>query len=193
MPRTPITNRYVPKPGSVVRFAPAGATIETVTVAKGTKPAGSVFTDWIELGCIETGSVALINENAEPVFCFNPSTGRDEQIQTELTDADTRLEFSLVLQLVSDYLWQMALAAGSVHADTGAFTPGSLKGGVKQGWCKIQVQVSTEVLAVMDLWVEIRLSNPAKIRDRAAGYKPEIVVLQLGATDETGVLGTPAA
>jgi hypothetical protein len=192
MPRTAVTNRHVPKPGSTVRFAPAGRTIETVTVAKGAKPAGAVFTDWIELGCIETGEVDVITENAEPVFCFNPSTGRDEIINTELTDADTRLEFSLTLQLVTDYLWQLALAAGSVHADTGVFTPGSLKGGVVQGWCKIQVQVSTEVVAVMDLWVQLSLSNPAKIRDRASGYKPEVTILQLGASGETGVLGTAA-
>lgn len=193
MPRTAVTNRYVPKTGSIVRFAPAGRTIETVTVAKGAKPAGSVFTDWVELGCIETGNVELITEPGEMVKCFNATTGRDEIINTENTDADTRLQFNLTLQLVTDYLWQLAFAAAAVHADTGAFTPGSLGGGAVQGWVKIQCQVSTEVVVTMDLWVEVRLSNPAAIHARAAGYKPEIVVLQLGATAETGVLGTPAA
>lgn len=192
MPRTAIPTNHVPKLGSTVRFAPAGATIETVTVAKDAKPAGVDFSDWTELGCIETGTVELLTDAGEQVYCFNPTTGRDELIRTEMTDADTRLRFALTLQEVTDFLWQMAFAAASVHDDTGAFAPGSLKGGVKQGWVKIQVQVSTTVLAVMDLWVEIRLSDAAKIRDRTSGYKPQIEITQLGASDETGVLGTPA-
>jgi hypothetical protein len=193
MPRTKVTSRYVPKTGSIIRFAPAGKVIETVTVAKGAKPAGAVFTDWEELGCIETGTVAVLMEAGEPVFCFNASTGRNEQINTGDTDADTRLQFEIVAQQVTDFLWQFAFAADSVHADTGAFVPGSMKGGAKQGWIKIQTQVSTEVVVTMDLWVEIKLSNPAQIRDRVAGYKPAFTITQLGASGEAGVLGTPAA
>lgn len=191
MARTEVTSRYVPKPGSIVRFAPAGATIESVTVAKGTKPAGSVFTDWEELGCIEIGSVSVLSDPGEPVYCFNATTGKDEIINTADTDADTRLQFSLTLQEVTDFIWQMALAAGSVNGTTGAFVPGSMKGGAVQGWIKIQVQVSTEVVAVIDLWAEIKLTEAATIRNRTSGWKPVIQVTQLGDDSEAGVLGTP--
>lgn len=193
MSRTAVPSAYVPKPGSIVRFAPAGDTIESVTVAKDTKPPGSDFADWIELGCIETGTVEVLTDAGEPVYCFNATTGLDELVNTELTDADTRLQFALTLQQVTDYLWQLAFAADTPDATTGAFTPGGLKGGVKQGWCKVQVQVSTTVVAVLDLWVQIGLSDAAKIRDRTSGYKPAIQILQLVAPDETGVLGTPGA
>jgi hypothetical protein len=193
MPRTPAVTRYVPKPGSIIRLAKAGDTVETVVVAATAKPAGSSFTDWKNLGCVETAAVEILTEAGEPVHCFNATSGKWEQKSTEDTDADTRLRLNIVCQEVTDFLYQLALGANSVHADTGAFVPGSLKGGAVQGWLKVQTQVGTEVVTVLDMWVEVKLSAAAKIADRTAGWKPEIVITQLGAALDAGVLGTPAA
>jgi hypothetical protein len=192
MPRTAATTRYVPKPGSIIRLAKAGDTVETVTVSATSKPAGSVFTAWKEVGCIESAEVILLTEAGEPVFCFNPVTGRHEQKATEMTDADTRLQINVTCQEVTDFLYQLAFGAASVHVDTGAFVPGSLDGGAVQGWLKVQTQVGTEVVSVLDMWVELRLSAPANIANRTAGWKPQIVITQLGAALDAGVLGTPA-
>lgn len=192
MPRIKVATSYAPKVGSAVRFAPAGRVIETVTVSKTEKPAGADLADWEELGCIETGTVSLLTEAGEPVYCFNLTTGEDEQIRTGDTDAHTQLQFDLTLQAVTDYLWQLALGAKSVHPDTGAFVPGSLPGGAVQGWAIVQVQISLEKVAVMHLWVEVKPNNPATIRHRTAGYKPQVQVTQLKAALESGVLGTAA-
>lgn len=192
MPRTAATTRYVPKPGSIIRLAKAGDTVETVTVSATSKPAGLSFTAWKEVGCIEKADIEILTEAGEPVHCFNAVTGRWEQKSTEMTDADTRLRIKVTCQEVTDFLYQLALAAGSVHADTGAFVPGSMKGGAVQGWMKIQTQVGTEVVSVLDLWVEMRLSAPANIANRTQGWKPELEITQLGAALDAGVLGTPA-
>jgi hypothetical protein len=192
MPRTAATTRYVPKPGSIIRLAKAGDTVETVPVSATSKPAGLVFTAWKEVGCIETAEIEILTEKAEPVFCFNATTGKYEQKATEDTDAHTQLRLKVVCQEVTDFLYQLALAAGSVHADTGAFVPGSLKGGAVQGWLKVQTQVGTEVVTVLDMWVELKLSAPANIANRTSGWKPELQITQLGAALDAGVLGTPA-
>lgn len=193
MPRTAVTTRYVPKPGSIIRLAKAGDTVESVTVSATAKPAGSVFTAWKEVGCVETAEIELLTEAGEPVHCFNATTGKWEQKNTEMTDADTRLKITVTCQEVTDFLYQLAFAAGSVHADTGAFVPGSLDGGAVQGWLKIQTQVGTEVVTVLDMWVELRLSAPANVANRTQGWKPQIEITQLGAALDAGVLGTPAA
>lgn len=193
MPRTAATTRYVPKPGSIIRFAKAGDTVETVVVAAGTKPAGSNFSTWREVGCIESAEVEILTEPGEPAHCFNAVTGRWDQKATEDTDADTRLRLAVTCQEVTDFLYQLALAAGSVHADTGAFVPGSLKGGAVQGWMVIQTQVGTEVVSVLTLWVEMKLSNPANIANRTQGWKPQLQITQLGNSLDAGVLGTPAS
>lgn len=192
MPRTPAVTRYVPKPGSIIRLAKAGDTVEAVTVGAGTKPAGSVFDAWKEVGCIEKAEVEPLTEGNEPVHCFNATTGKWEQKTTEMTDADTRLRISVTCQEVTDFLYQLALGANSVHADTGAFVPGSLKGGAVQGWLKIQTQVGTEVVTVLDMWVELRLSAPANVANRTTGWKPQLEITQLGNALDAGVLGTPA-
>lgn len=192
MPRTAATTRYVPKPGSIIRLAKAGDTVETVTVSATSKPAGLSFTAWKEVGCVEVAEIALLTEAGEPVHCFNATTGLWEQKSTEDTDADTRLRLNVTCQEVTDFLWQLAMAAGSVHADTGAFVPGSMKGGAVQGWLKVQTQVGTEVVTVLDMWVEMKLSAPANIANRTAGWKPQLQITQLGAALDAGVLGDPA-
>jgi hypothetical protein len=105
----------------------------------------------------------------------------------------TQLQFDLTLGQLSDFLWQLAFAAASVHADTGAFTPGSLPGGVASGWCLIQVQVGTEKIAVMHLWVELDLPGNKTIRNRKADTTMDVKITQLRSPLETGVLSTPAA
>lgn len=192
MPRTAATTRYVPKPGSIIRLAKAGDTVETVTVSATSKPAGESFTAWKEVGCVETAEVELITEAGEVVHCFNAATGKWEQKSTPNTDADTRLQINVTCQEVTDFLYQLAFGANSVHADTGAFVPGSLKGGAVQGWLKIQTQVGTEVVTVLDMWVEMRLSAAATVANRTAGWKPQLEIIQLGAALDAGVLGTPA-
>ena len=141
---------------------------------------------------MESAEVSLLTEAGEPVHCFNATTGRWEQKATENTDADTRLQLEVTCQEVTDFLYQLAFGAASVHADTGAFVPGSLKGGAVQGWLKVQTQVGTEVVSVLDMWVELRLSAAANIANRTAGWKPQITITQLGAALDAGVLGTPA-
>ena len=184
------TTAYVPKYGSIVRLAPAGETIETVVVSSTVKPAGSVFTDWESLGCIEEGSVEVMADKGEPVQCFNATTGKWEIKHTENTKADTKLKLVLTLQEVSAYILQLAYAAGTVNGTTGAYVPGSMLGGAVQGWLKIQQQAGTEVISVLDLWVELRLADAATIANRTKGWKPKIEIVQLGAALEAGVLGT---
>lgn len=193
MPRTPVATRYVPKTGSIIRLALAGATVEAVTVAEATKPAGSSFTDWEEVGCIETAEVELLTEGGEEVDCFNATSGKWVKKRTAMTDADTRLRLSVTCQEATDFLWQLAMGAASVHADTAVFTPGSLPGGEVQGWMKIQTQVGTAVITVLDMWVAMRLSAAATVANRTQGWKPQLEITQLGAALDAGVLGTPAA
>lgn len=193
MPRTKITTSYQPRIGSRVYFAPAGKTIETVTVSKTAKPAGSVLTDWEPLGAIEKGEVGLLTEKGSIVYEFNLTTGEDEVVRSELADAMTQLQFDLTLGALSDYLWQLTFAAESVHAETGAFTPGSLAGGVASGWCLIQVQISTEKVVVMHLWVELSLPGKQSIRNLKADTTLDVTITQLRSSLETGVLSTPAA
>jgi|GEM_PF-3784331 len=192
MPRTAVISRYVPKPGSIMRLAKAGDTVEAVVASATVKPDGLVFSAWKELGCIEIAAVEILTEAGESVDCFNATTGRFERKATEMTNADTRLRLTATCQEVTDFLYQMAFAAGAVHVDTGAFVPGSMPGGVVQGWLKVQTQVGTEVVTVLDMWVEVRLSNAAKLSDRVSGWKPELEITQLGSALDAGVLGTPA-
>lgn len=182
--------RYVPKYGAVCRLAREGKTVETVVVSPTLKPAGSNFTTWDTLGCIESGSVETLREAGEPVHCFNPTTGLWEQKATEDTDADTRLRLDLTLQEVTPFLLELAYAAASVNASTGAYVPGSLKGGAVRGWLKVQQQVGTEVVSVLDLWVEVRLAEAAQLTNRTAGWKPRIQITQLKAALEAGAFGT---
>lgn len=181
--------RYVPKYGSIVRFAPVGATIESVTVARNTKPAGSVFTDWESLGCVETAELRVLKEPGQEVNCFNATTGLWEKMRTGDTDADTRLQLDLVLQEVSDYTLQLAFAAATVNGTTGAYEPASMAGGAVQGWLLIQTQIGTEVVSVLNLFVEMTLSEPAMIANRTQGWKPKLQITQLGSASEAGVLG----
>ena len=184
------TTKHVPKYGSIIRLAPAGRTIETVTVAANAKPAGTSFDDWETLGCIETGTVELLNEAGEEVHCFNATTGEWDVKQTENTDATTRLRLALTLQEVTAFLLELAYAAASVDDSTGAYKPGSLKGGAVQGWIKVQTQQGTELVSVLDLWVEVRLSSAASIANRTEGWKPEVEITQLRSALETGAFGT---
>jgi len=184
------TTKYVPKYGSIIRLAPAGRTIETVTVAANEKPAGTSFDDWETLGCIEAGTVELLNEAGEEVHCFNATTGEWDVKQTENTDATTRLRLALTLQEVTPFLLELAYAAASVDDSTGAYKPGSLKGGAVQGWIKVQTQQGTELVSVLDLWVEVRLSSAASIANRTEGWKPEVEITQLRSALETGAFGT---
>lgn len=193
MARTPVPTRYVPKPGSIIRIALEGKTVETVVVAEATKPAGIVFTDWDEVGCIETAEVETLTEAGEEVHCFDASTGKWVQKRTPMTDADTRLRINVTCKEVTDLLYRLALAGATVNATTGAFVPGSLPGGEVRGWLKIQTQVGTSVVTVLDMWVALRLSAPANIANRTAGWKPQIEITQLGAALDAGVLGTPAS
>lgn len=185
----PVT-AYVPKYGSIVRFAPEGATIETVTVSATSKPAGSVFTDWKSLGCIEEGTIEVMVEKGEVVQCFNATTGKWEIKHTENTNGDTKLKLGVTLQEVTSYILQLAMAASTINASTGAYVPGSMLGGAVQGWLKVQQQSGTEVISVLDMWVELRLSEAATIANRTKGWKPKIEIMQLGAALEAGVLGT---
>jgi hypothetical protein len=193
MPRIAVPTRYVPKHGSIIRLALAGATVETVVVAANAKPAGAVFTDWKEVGCIESADVAILTEPGDEVDCFNATSGRWEKKRTGDTDADTRLQINVICQEVTDFLYQLAFAAGAVHADTGAFVPGSMQGGAVQGWLKIQTQVGTSVVTVLDMWVEMKLADAASVANRTTGWKPSLVITQLGSALDAGVLGTPAA
>jgi hypothetical protein len=191
MPRTKVTTHYQPKLGSIVYFAREGTTVETVTVAKGTKPAGSNFSTWEPLGCVDAGTVNRLVEAGNQVVCFNATTGEDEIIKTPDSDAMTVLQFELTLNALSDFLWGLAFGADSVNGTTGAFVPGSLPGGAVQGWCVIQVQVGTEKVAVMHLWVELKISNAQSIRNRTANTQMQVTITQLRSALETGVLGTP--
>lgn len=193
MPRTKIATSHQPRIGSRVYFAPAGRTIETVTVSKTAKPAGSVLTDWEPLGAISEGSVGQLVEEGAEVFEFNLTTGEDEVVRSALEDASTRLQFDLTLGALSDYLWSLAFAAASVHADTGAFIPASLPGGVASGWALIQVQISTEKVAVMHLWVEIGLPGQKTVRNLKADTTLKVQLTMLRSALDSGVLGTPAA
>lgn len=184
------TERYTPKYGSLCYLAKEGETVETVVVASDEMPAGSVLTDWKELGCIEDGEVSILAENGEPVYCFNATTGLWDQIRTEDSDADTRLQLSLVLQKVTPFLLELAYAAADVNATTGAYVPGSQPGGAVKGWLKVQHQAGTEVISLLDMWVEIKLSEPAKIANRTAGWKPKIQVTQLRSALDAGAFGT---
>lgn len=193
MPRTKITTSYQPRIGSRVYFAPEGRTIEGGTVSKTVKPAGTVLTDWEPLGAISEGSVGLLTEEGSIVYEFNLTTGEDEVVRSALADAMTQLQFDLTLGALSDYLWQLTFAAGSVHPDTGVFVPASLPGGVASGWCLIQVQISTEKIAVMHLWVELGLPGQKVIRNLKADTTLKVQITQLRSALETGVLSTPAA
>ena len=184
------TTRYVPKYGSLVYLAVEGDTVETVTVSSTSKPAGSVFTAWEALGCIETGTVELIREPGEVVHCFNATTGIYEQIRTENTDADTRLRFNLTVQSVTPFLLELAYAAASVNGTTGAYSPGTLAGGAVKGWLKVQTQVGTEMISVLDIWAEVILAEPAMIANRTTGWKPVIQATQLKAAGDLGAFGT---
>lgn len=193
MPRTKITTSYQPRIGSRVYFAPEGRTIETVTVSKSAKPAGAVLTDWEPLGAISEGSVSQLNEEGSEVLEFNLTTGEDEVVRSALADAMTRLQFDLTLGALSDYLWQLTFAAASVHADTGAFVPASLPGGVASGWCLIQVQISTEKIVVMHIWAELALPGQKVIRNLKADTTLDVQITQLRSPLDSGVLSTPAA
>jgi hypothetical protein len=187
------TTKLTPKYGSIVRLAREGATVETETVAADAKPAGSDFTDWETLGCIETGTVEILKEASEEVHCFNVTTGEWDVKQTEDSDAQTRLRLNLTLQEVTPFLLEMAYAAASVNATTGAYTPGSLKGGAVKGWLKVQTQSGTELVSVLDLWVEVILSSPANIANRTEGWKPEVQITQLRTALEAGAFGSVTA
>lgn len=179
----------IPKYGSIVRFAPAGRTIESTTISATAKPPGINFTDWETLGCIETGSIALENETSTEVHCFNATTGEWEQRTTPNTDAVTRLIVTLTLQEVSNFILQMAYAAATINGTTGAYVPGSQPGGVFQGWLKVQTQRKTEAVSVLDLWVELGLADAATIANRTEGWKPQVTARQLKAALDAGAFG----
>jgi hypothetical protein len=193
MPRTKITTSYQPRIGSRVYFAPAGRTIEGGVVSKTVKPAGSVLTDWEPLGAISEGSVGLLVEEGAEVFEFNLTTGEDEVVRSKMEDASTRLQFDLTLGALSDYLWQLTMAAASVHADTGAFVPASLPGGVASGWALIQTQISTEKISVTHIWAELALPGQKTVRNLKADTTLKVQITQLRSPLDSGVLSTPAA
>jgi hypothetical protein len=191
MARTKVTTHYRPKLGSVVYFARQGDTVETVVVAKGTKPAGSNFSTWNPIGCVDSGTVNALLEAGTQVEEFNATTGEDEIIKTADSDAMTVLLFELTLGKISDFLWGLSFGAESVHPTTGAFTPGSLPGRSVQGWCVIQVQCGAEKIAVMHLWVELKIADAQTIREKSANAEMSVTITQLRSPLESGVLGTP--
>ncbi len=186
MPRTKITTSYQPRIGSRVYFAPAGRTIEGGVVSKTVKPAGSVLTDWEPLGAISEGSVGLLVEEGAEVFEFNLTTGEDEVVRSKMEDASTRLQFDLTLGALT-------MAAASVHADTGAFVPASLPGGVASGWALIQTQISTEKISVTHIWAELALPGQKTVRNLKADTTLKVQITQLRSPLDSGVLSTPAA
>lgn len=184
------TTKLKPRHGSTVHFAPEGETIETVEVARGTKPAGSVLTDWEELGCLSNGEVEVVSSGGEVIECWD-STLRDWITEhTENTEATTRLNLTLRVQKVTPFILQMAAAAATVNGSTGAMVPGSKSGGAWQGWIRVKVQTRTDDVMLLTLWVEIRLANPMLINSKETGYEPEIIVTGLGSSLDAAVLGT---
>lgn len=175
--------------GASIYFALEGETIETVTVAKGTKPAGSDLSGWENLGCIQEATMETVRKAGEAIDCFDPTTGEWQEEETENTKAQAHLVLNVMTATVSAFTYQMAVAAAAVSGSDGTYTPGSQPGGAYKGWIKLQKQNGTTVIDVLELWCEIILAEPAVVARRQPGYKPRYTIRQLKAADEAGVLG----
>lgn len=179
--------------GALAYFALEGDTVETVTVANSTagKPAGADYTDWKSLGCIEELTVDReITQAGEAVYCFNATTGKYQLEETENSDAEVRLVASIRFNNVTDFVFQMAMAAAAVSDSDGTYSPASQRGGAYKGWLKIQQQEGSSIVNVLEIWSEIMLAEPAVIARRQPGYTPVITATMLEGADNAGVLGT---
>jgi hypothetical protein len=175
--------------GALAYLALEGETVETVTVARDDKPAGSVLDDWETLGCIQDAQVETIRKAGETVDCFDATEGVWIEDETENAKAQAHLQLNIQLASVTPFMLQMAMAAASVGASDGAYVPGSQPGGAYRGWLKVQQQNGTSVVNVLEMWVEATLAEPAVVARRQPGYKPRLILKQLKAADDAGVLG----
>lgn len=185
------TTRFLPAPGSLIYFAPDGKTIETVTVAEGTAPAGTVLTDWEPMSCVDQATIEQVELQAgEKSSCWDATLGLWVPKKTRGRIMQLVLNFST--QDVTDYMLQMSVLAASINATTGAYDANSQPEGTYLGYIKFVQQAETEVQNTGLFRVELMLANPMPIASRS-GVKPSFRANILADSDNAGALGVVEA
>jgi hypothetical protein len=178
MSYTAPTTSLAPFFGALVYFAKEGESIESTTVASDAKPPGSDFSDWEQLGCIETASIGHEFEEGETRRCFNATTGKWEKKQTKGQVAS--IFYEMTIQEVSEFLHQVAHHVAAIDSDGGG-VPNSQEGGIYRGWVTVQQQNGTEITTLVAAWVELTMPNAMQIAGRT-GSTPQ---LRLDVIDNT--------
>lgn len=186
MAYTPPIDVIAPIYGGLAWFARDGETIEAVTVADDTAPAGIVFTDWDELGCIESATLARDIDGGEDVYCFNAISGVYEKTKT--VGRIITLAYELTLNKVTEFMLQVAHNAADVDAD-GEFVPNSQRDAIYHGWFFVQQQNGTEVTTVLKVRAELSMTQAMQIAARTAG-RPQLRLEVIGNVLNEGQMGT---
>lgn len=190
MARVPIVTSLAPFFLGAAYFAQDGKTIETVEVDEDSKPAGSVLTDWAELGCIEQATLTREVDGGDVRYCPNLSTGKWEKRRT--VGRTVSLVIELTIQEVSEFLHQVAWNAAEIDGTDGEFTPNSQPDGIYRGWLLVQQQNGDEVVTVAHLRCELSMPNAMQIAGRT-GAVPQLRIEVIDNDLNVGNFGTETA
>lgn len=171
MARVPIVTDLAPFFLAAAYFAEEGQTVEGVTVAAGTKPAGSVLTTWQELGCIQLARLLREYEGGENRYCPNLSTGLWEKKKKKGAVASLAIE--LEIQEFSEFLHRVSWNAAAIDGSDGEFVPNSQPEGIYRGWLLVQQQNGDEVVTICHMWVELTMPNATQIAGNS-GSVPQV-------------------
>lgn len=187
MARIPIVTDLAPFYLAAAYFAESGKTVEGVTVAEATKPAGSVLTTWQSLSCIEKASLLREYEGGESRFCPNLTTGLWEKKKKKGAVVSLALEFDV--QDVSEFLNRVAWNAASIDSGDGEFTPNSQPEGIYRGWLLVIQQNGVEEVTLAHVWGELTMPNAMQIAGRT-GSVPKVRFDVLGNALNVGNFGS---
>jgi len=185
----PVTD-YVPAYGSLMYFALDGDTVETVTVAVGAAPAGSVLTDWKQLGTLESGSIQVNVEGGKEIKEFNSTLGKHVPIKT--VGETTSLTYSFAVQKITAFILQMSRHAASMNGTTGVIGHNSQLTGHYSGYLLVTQYNGTEQVVTDLVRAELMLSNPMAIHSQE-GETAQFSAKLLDNTNNAGALGTVSA
>lgn len=158
-------SKLAPVVGSIIYLAEEGETVETVTVADTAagKPAGSDFSTWRELGCVESYKIDPGLDGGEKIRCYDTTVGAYKTKASRGERVDPVID--AVVQDCDDLL--IALAHGAAGVDgSDNFAPGTGNGKVR-GWIKVQNYIGTVVNVILEAWVEISVPDGVTFEEAA--------------------------